>query len=150
MLRRDDFGRLHCEDGPAVAYPDGWEVYAVGGVRVPKAVVMEPERLSVQEIKKEGNAEVRRVMVERFGPDRYFLESGAKLIDSDFVKVATNDARQMPRMLVEDSDGQRWFVGTDGSTHRTYHLPAPRVAKTCREAHHAMCGLDESKCVAQS
>lgn len=35
ILHRDDRGRLHCDTGPAVAYPDGWAIYAAHGVRVP-------------------------------------------------------------------------------------------------------------------
>jgi hypothetical protein len=35
ILARDYTGRLHCETGPACAYPDGWEIYARHGVRAP-------------------------------------------------------------------------------------------------------------------
>nr|WSZ19526.1 hypothetical protein OH837_42580 [Streptomyces canus] len=34
VLHRDDQGRLHCEAGPAVAYPDGFAVWAWHGVRL--------------------------------------------------------------------------------------------------------------------
>ncbi|MFI6663113.1 DUF6924 domain-containing protein [Streptomyces sp. NPDC050523] len=36
VLHRDDQGRLHCETGPAVAYPDGFAVWAWHGVRLPQ------------------------------------------------------------------------------------------------------------------
>jgi hypothetical protein len=42
-------------------------------------------------------------------------------------------------------DGQKWLVGSDGSTQRVYYMPVPESAKTCREAHEAICGLDEDK-----
>jgi hypothetical protein len=35
VIKLDQEQRLHCEDGPAVAYEDGWGVYACHGVRVP-------------------------------------------------------------------------------------------------------------------
>lgn len=35
-LSRDERGRLHAEDGPAIQYPDGWGVWAWHGVRVPQ------------------------------------------------------------------------------------------------------------------
>ena len=38
-LLRDERGRLHAEDGPAVRYPDGWAVWAWHGVRVPQEVI---------------------------------------------------------------------------------------------------------------
>lgn len=41
------------------------------------------ERYTVREIERERNAEVRRVMVERFGMERFLLESGAQLIHTD-------------------------------------------------------------------
>jgi hypothetical protein len=42
LLARDDRGRLHALDGPACAYPDGWAIYAVHGVRVPGYVIERP------------------------------------------------------------------------------------------------------------
>lgn len=83
-LHRDEQGRLHNETGPAIRYRDGFAVYAVHGVRVPAKVVEAPETLTAAEITAERNAEVRRVMVNRFGFDRYIREAGAK-------KVATDD-----------------------------------------------------------
>jgi hypothetical protein len=66
ILARDDHNRLHCETGPACAYPDGWEIYAVHGVRVPAYVIERPHEISVERIDGEGNAEVRRIMIERY------------------------------------------------------------------------------------
>jgi hypothetical protein len=66
-----------------VAYPDGWEIYAVHGVRVPRDVVMRPESITVEEIDGERNAEVRRVMIDRYGQSRYLLEGGAVEVHRD-------------------------------------------------------------------
>jgi hypothetical protein len=35
-LHRDANHRLHCADGPALCYPDGWGIWAWHGVRVPR------------------------------------------------------------------------------------------------------------------
>ncbi len=45
-------------------YPDGWGVYALHGVRVPKELVLTlPEQLKVSEwVVKQTNAEIRRAM----------------------------------------------------------------------------------------
>jgi hypothetical protein len=83
ILERDERGRLHCLTGPAVAYPDGWEIYAVHGVRVPEYVVTTPESITVEIIEKESNAEVRRIMIERYGLERYMQDCGATVIHSD-------------------------------------------------------------------
>jgi hypothetical protein len=83
ILHFDDRIRLHCEDGPALSYPDGWSIYAIHGVRVPEDVVMQPEALTVERIESEQNAEIRRVMIDRYGQVRYLQDSGAKEIHRD-------------------------------------------------------------------
>lgn len=83
IVRMDDRQRLHCESGPAVRHRDGWETYAIHGVRVPERIVNDPASITVSEIDSEPNAEIRRVMMERFGTARYVQESGAELIADD-------------------------------------------------------------------
>jgi Domain of unknown function (DUF6745) len=83
VLRLDEETRLHCEDGPAMAYPDGTEVWAIHGVVLSREVVLYPERLTVADIEGQSNTEIRRVMVERFGAERLLREGGAELIDED-------------------------------------------------------------------
>ena len=75
--------RLHCDTGPAVAWPDGWGVWASHGIRVPQHVIEAPQTITVREIHNEQNAEVRRVMVERMGFDRFVKESGALPLHGD-------------------------------------------------------------------
>ena len=79
----DDEQRIHNETGPAIAYPDGWAIWAHHGVRVPRRVIERPGTLTPAEILGEPNAEVRRVMMERFGPDRLLREANASLIDDE-------------------------------------------------------------------
>lgn len=83
VVNKDDEGFLHNETGPAVAYPDGWAVYAIHGVRVPEYVVMNPEQITVQDIDSEENSEIKRVKIERFGIQKYLFESGAEKIHQD-------------------------------------------------------------------
>jgi len=81
-LRRDDRGRLHCVDGPAVAYPDGWAIYAVHGVLVPERAVMRPESYTSDELRAETNSEVLRVISERLGAPEFLARMGARVVDS--------------------------------------------------------------------
>lgn len=83
VLSRDEQGRLHSLSGPSVAYPDGWKIYAVHGVRVPEYIIERPHEITTRKIDTENNAEIRRVMVERYGTDRYVMDSGAKPIHAD-------------------------------------------------------------------
>ena len=58
-------------------------------------VVETPEAITPKDIDEESNAEVRRIMIERYGPARYLKDDGA-------VKVS------------EDRFGTLWRKGVDG------------------------------------
>jgi len=64
-----------------LTYPDDFSIYAVHGVRVPAKIIEKPIALS--EIDIEQNVEIRRVMIEKYGQDRYLLDSGAEMIHVD-------------------------------------------------------------------
>ena len=98
-LHRDDRNRLHCETGPAIGYSDGWGVYAWHGTRVSREIVEHPEQITPGRIDSEPNAEVRRVMLERYGLGRYVLESGASVVHDDV------DALGHPRRLLRKPMG---------------------------------------------
>ena len=83
VLRRDAQGRLHSDDGPAMQYPDGWSIHAVHGVRVSSDIIEHPSSITVERIANESNAEVRRVMIERYRTARYLLDAGAEIIARD-------------------------------------------------------------------
>jgi len=90
ILVRDQRGRLHCETGPACAYPDGFAIYAVYGVRVPQYVIEQPAEISVERIDAEPNAEIRRVMIERYhhgdeisGRAAFMRDAGGERLDHD-------------------------------------------------------------------
>ncbi|WP_157244882.1 DUF6745 domain-containing protein [Nonomuraea typhae] len=70
-------GRLHSDTGPAVTFPDGWSVYALGGFVVPEWVVTGP---TPELIENEPNVEVRRLAIERLGWDRYIETAGLRLV----------------------------------------------------------------------
>jgi hypothetical protein len=82
-IDRDEQGRLHSESRPAIAWPDGWGVYAWHGLRVPADVILHPENITVARIEAEHNSEQRRVLVERYGMGRYLKDAGAVEIHRD-------------------------------------------------------------------
>lgn len=133
----------HCEDGPYIRWDDGTEWWYIEGVMVTEQIVMRPETLTPKQIEAEENAEVRRIMIERYGPSRYAEETGAKLVDAD----QRTSIGGGPRGLFQLNDGSKWLVGTDGSTQRVYWMPVPAEAESCREAHEAIACADESKIV---
>jgi hypothetical protein len=77
-------GQLHCDDGPAVEYRDGFSIYALNGVRVPAEIVDTPiDELGSHIIVETRNAEVRREIVRRIGIERVMEELGGECMDKD-------------------------------------------------------------------
>jgi hypothetical protein len=148
----DDNFRLHSEETHAIAYRDGFGLYAIHGVLVDQYVVRNPEKITVKDIDSESNEEVKRIKIDRFGVSRYLEKTGAKVVDMDMVKVnpIDSDSPSMPRALLESSDGNKHLVGTDGSTNRVYYMNVPREVMTCAEAHNSIAPVDENDIVASS
>lgn len=130
-VHTDDQRRLHNETGPAVE-SDVESLFFVHGVIVPEAVVMRPESITVTQIDTETNAEVRRVMMERMGFERYLIESGTKPIHSDDYgdlyrrEIPGDEPLVMVRVINSTPEA-------DGSF-RNYMLRVSPTAKTAREA----------------
>jgi hypothetical protein len=80
-LAVDERGRLHNAEGAALQYSDGYSVYAWHGVRVEPRLITDPASISVDEIEQHSNAEIRRVMIERYGWTRYIADCGAEVVD---------------------------------------------------------------------
>ena len=141
VLRRDDRGRPHCADAPAIAWADGLEAFAWHGVAVEPWIIREPGRITVATIDREPNVEVRRVLIERFGEERLIREGGAELVDDGFVgrlwrrRIDELPTRWGPRheepvVMVEV---QNSTPDPDG-TRKTYFLRVPPNLRTAREA----------------
>lgn len=132
-LSLDDDGRLHNETMKAIEYPDNWGLYSHHGVVVPEKVIERPQELTVDEIMEEDNAEVRRVMIERFGEDRFLEKSNAKLVHQDemgeLYRVDFPDDRD-PWCAVRVRNGT---PESDG-TFRYYAIPVPPDVTTAHEA----------------
>jgi hypothetical protein len=98
-IRRDAAGRLHSEDSLAIEWPDGWGFAMWHGLRVPEDIILQPESITVDRIDAETNAEIRRVMIERFGMKRYVREAGATVVHEDV------DSSGRPRRLLRRKMG---------------------------------------------
>jgi hypothetical protein len=86
-IHRDDRNRLHNVAGAALTYPDGFALHAVHGIRVSADIIDNPASITCERIGGESNAEIRRVMIELYGANRYLLDSGAKVIHRDAVGI---------------------------------------------------------------
>jgi hypothetical protein len=83
LFNHDENGRLHSTRQAAVEYRDGWGIYAYHGVVVPKRVIMEPETITVKEIREQANIEQRRVLIDQYGIQNYIEDSGGQMIHKD-------------------------------------------------------------------
>ena len=83
VLNRDEQGRLHCENAPSIKYRDGWSLYNWHGVSVPEYVIEKPQEITIEKIHAEKNAEVQRVMIERYGEEKYIVDSGMQPVAKD-------------------------------------------------------------------
>lgn len=130
-LYRDEAGRLDRADGPALSYGDGFELHAWRGMPVPSTFLGELTALTPERIRGEENAELRRVMLEFYGYDRYLEESGAVPVHRDGTGVLWRVE------LLGDEDVVMVEVVNstpepDG-TSRTYWLRVPPTTRTARE-----------------
>ena len=128
----DSEGRLHGVDGKSIHWRDGWGLYHWHGVEVPAHVIEQPSKITVREIEDCTNAEVRRVMIERYGQDRYLVESGAKEIHRDdwgvlYRKEIPNDEPLVMVKVVNSTPEP------DG-TFKDYFLRVPPEMKRAKQA----------------
>ena len=134
VLCRDERGRLHSGTGPAVDYDGTWGVWAWHGVRVAQDMIEQPELIRGQRVLAEPNAELRRVMLEIMGTERFFQEVQPQVIHHDL------DGPGHPRRLLKialPNDPEGSMVGVevvDPSTGRQYILRVRPDVKTCAEA----------------
>ncbi|GAA0917222.1 hypothetical protein GCM10009549_33960 [Streptomyces thermoalcalitolerans] len=142
-LHRDEAGRLDRADGPALAYPDGFALYAWHGMPVPAEFLAELAELTPRRIQEEENAELRRVMLEHYGYDRFLKESGAQPVHRDETGVLWRIELEgdEPLVMVEVVNST---PEPDG-THRTYWLRVPPHTRTAREGVAWTFGLEEAE-----
>ncbi|MFF3095606.1 DUF6745 domain-containing protein [Streptomyces cyaneofuscatus] len=139
-LHRDEAGRLDHGAGPALAYRDGFALYAWRGMPVPADFLADLASLTPQRIREEENAELRRVMLEYYGYDRYLTESGAEPVHRDETgilwRIALDGDEDVVMVEVVNSTPE-----PDG-THRTYWLRVPPATRTAKDGVAWTFGLD--------
>lgn len=144
VLSLDEAGRPHREDGPAIAFGDGMVVHAWHGLAVRDWIIHNPERITIQQIDAERDIEERRVLLERFGVERFLREGDAELVHEDATGrlwrrelpvVHLRGQRVQgpaaePVVMVEVTNAT---PEPDGSR-RTYFLRVPPHMRTARDA----------------
>lgn len=121
--------RLHSEDGPAIKWRDGIEIYCLNGVQVPKKVVKTPAgQLDPRLILKVRNAEVRKEVIRKIGMDNLITAFKGKLMDAwngyELIRLSIPDMKLAPVYL-------KMINPSTGALH--FECVAPEIT-TCREA----------------
>ncbi|MFI1584954.1 DUF6745 domain-containing protein [Embleya sp. NPDC020630] len=147
VLHRDESARLHNGEGAALAFPDGFALHAWRGMPVPADFVttLGPagSALNAQRIRDEDNAELRRVMLEIYGYDRYLAEVGARPLHRDDTGVLWRIELpgDEPIVMVEVLNST---PEPDGSI-RVYWLRVPPTTRTARAGVAWTFGLTEQQ-----
>lgn len=128
VAHRDERGFLHNESGPAIDW-EGTKKYYIHNVEVPENCVENPASITLEQINKESNAEVKRILIDRMGWDKYLTGINAKVLDS-----RQNEIDSTHEELMDGGEFGRILIGHCPSTGRMYSMRVPREVNTCVEA----------------
>ena len=132
---------LHCQNGPAMSFSDGYAIYSWRGVAIPHQYYQKAP--SPSEILAERNAEVRRALIERYDylteKGRFMQDCGARVIDSAIQPMKAGAPEQINELLSidlpHDPEGQMTALKIiDPSTGRTYIIRVPPDQTTVKGA----------------
>ena len=136
-IKFDDQNRLHCENGPAILYRDGYGVYAWHGVRIPSEWITNKGELTAKTALTWVNMEQRRAACEIVGWAKVLRELNARVIESD------EDPMIGTLLEVDIPDiGKENFLKVLCGTGREFAIPVPPNMKTALEANAWTYGLD--------
>jgi hypothetical protein len=142
VVHHDARGRLHCANGPAVCYADGWSAYAWKGVLVPGWIIERPEFVTVRTIAAAQDPQIRRCMIDVLTPERFIATGGAYRVSQDEVGVLWRQRwRWEAWAAVEVVNGTPEPDGTC----KHYFLQVPANMRSAREAVAWTYGLPEQR-----
>jgi hypothetical protein len=110
------------------------------GVSISPRIAFQPESITVDEILAETNAELRRVLLERFGLERFLSEAAAEVLDED---RDSGGERKLLRVPMEGGEDLVCVLVICPSTSRRYILRVPPSMQTCRQAVAWTAGFDD-------
>lgn len=138
-IKFDTAGRLHCENGPAVSYPDGFSIYAWHGTIFPKEWA--DQKPSAQKALSRVNTEQRRVACEMVGWHKILEELVSVTLDEDKdPQIGT-----LLEVQMVGGEGKKKFLRVNCGTGRDFALPVPPEMKTARQANAWTWGLESGE-----
>lgn len=110
------------------------------GVLVDERAVFSPESISGPEVLRAPNAEVRRVLLERMGYERFLTEVDARLLDKD---ADPGGERRLLRVPLPGDEDLVCLAVFCPSTRRQYVLRVPPTTRDCHQAAAWIAGFDD-------
>ena len=135
-LHTDARGRLHCADGPALQYRDGWPAYVWKGVDVPAWTIEHPERITRSTLADTFDPVLRNCMIEIMTPERFIKGGRPARVSEDETGVLWRKFWGYRGVTVGSWTAVEVVNGTpegDGSC-KHYVLRVPSRMRTAREA----------------
>ena len=129
VIKFDDEKNLHCEDGPAIKYTDGWSVYSWHGTRIPGKWIEDRENLDPMTALTWENVEQRRCAAEIIGWHNVLDKLKVKVIDDD----GDPEIGTLVEVNIPDIGKER-FLKVQCGTGRTFALPVPPEMQTAIQA----------------
>lgn len=125
-MKVDLNNRPHCEDGPYCEWKDGFALYCLNGIRVPKWLVETPaEKIDPILALTEKNVDVQREIIRKVGADRVLKASNAEEIDV-YTDGKTNLTYKLMRMKIGDSIDRMYLYFEHASMKGIYYAqPVP-------------------------
>lgn len=112
------------------------------GVPIDERIAFRPDTISVDEVLAETNSEVRRVLLERMGYEKFLLEAEAQTLDCD---RDPGGERRLMRVMMQDDEPLVCLSVFCPSTQRQYMLRVPPATGTCRQAAAWIAGFDRTE-----
>ena len=125
---------LHSTEGKAVEYADGFGMYALGGIRLPKQyhyIVDKWKTLSAKDLLKIDNAEIRQAAMAAFGPNVY--EALPHTVDDTWVSMR-GGVYHLYNIQYENGRNRKYLKGACPSKGDDFFEPVPREVESCRQA----------------
>lgn len=142
LIKFDAEKRLHCEDGPAIRYRDGYSIYSWHGTRIPAEWIEKKSELTAKTALTWQNIEQRRCACEILGWAKILRELDAKVIDEDAdPEIGTLVEVNIPEV------GKERFLKVLCGTKREFALPVPPNMETALDAQAWTWGMDTKEFV---
>lgn len=109
------------------------------GVVVEPRIAFQPETITAREVLDERNAEVRRVMMERLGYEKFLADVEADVVHQD---TDPGGVRRLLRIPLQGDEPLVCLAVLCPSTERQYVLRVPPTMKTCHQAAAWVAGFD--------